>query len=106
MNICEVSLISFLFYFFLQSGARSQKQLLLPELMRNGVNMDVRKLQVGDFLWVAREKLAPRVGQLKMPERREVVLDFVVERKRMDDLCSSMQDGRFREQKVLFQYVF
>ncbi|XP_071833553.1 crossover junction endonuclease MUS81-like isoform X2 [Apostichopus japonicus] len=80
-------------------GARSQKQLLLPELMRNGVNMDVRKLQVGDFLWVAREKLAPRVGQLKMPERREVVLDFVVERKRMDDLCSSMQDGRFREQK-------
>ncbi|KAJ8045267.1 Crossover junction endonuclease MUS81 [Holothuria leucospilota] len=78
---------------------RGQKQLLLPELMRNGVNMDVRKLQVGDFLWVAREKVAPRIGQLKMPERREVVLDYVVERKRMDDLCSSMQDGRFREQK-------
>ena len=28
-----------------------------------------------------------------------VVLDFIVERKRMDDLASSIVDGRFREQK-------
>merc|ERR1719234_1984744 len=33
-----------------------------------------------------------------MPHR-EVVLDFIVERKRMDDLASSIIDGRFREQK-------
>lgn len=31
---------------------------------------------------------------------RELVLDYVVERKRMPDLCSSIIDGRFREQKV------
>lgn len=82
-----------------ETAGGGHKKLLLPELMKNGVTMDVRKLQVGDFLWVAREKLTPKIGQLKMPERREVVLDYVVERKRMDDLCSSMQDGRFREQK-------
>ena len=35
-----------------------------------------------------------------MPVAREVVLDYVVERKRMDDLCGSIIDGRFREQKV------
>nr|XP_010346641.2 crossover junction endonuclease MUS81 isoform X3 [Saimiri boliviensis boliviensis] len=29
----------------------------------------------------------------------ELVLDHVVERKRLDDLCSSIIDGRFREQK-------
>ena len=39
-----------------------------------------------------------------LPERRELVLDYVVERKRMDDLCSSINDGRFKEQKVLWQW--
>ena len=32
-------------------------------------------------------------------DRREVALDFVIERKRTDDLASSIVDGRFREQK-------
>ena len=32
---------------------------------------------------------------------RELVLDYIIERKRMDDLCGSIIDGRFREQKVL-----
>jgi len=31
---------------------------------------------------------------------RELVLDYIIERKRMDDLCGSIIDGRFREQKV------
>lgn len=31
---------------------------------------------------------------------RELVLDHIVERKRLDDLCRSIIDGRFREQKV------
>ncbi|XP_076581200.1 structure-specific endonuclease subunit MUS81 [Chaetodon auriga] len=76
-----------------------RKQELVKELQRNGVNFDVRKLNVGDFLWVAREKVAPVPGQLRAPVGRELVLDYVVERKRMDDLCGSIIDGRFREQK-------
>ena len=43
------------------------------------------------------------IGQLVLPERRELVLDYIVERKRMDDLCSSIKDGRFKEQKVSWQ---
>ena len=39
-------------------------------------------------------------GQLALPQSREAVLDYIVERKRMDDLASSITDGRFREQKV------
>ncbi|XP_043916259.1 crossover junction endonuclease MUS81 [Protopterus annectens] len=39
------------------------------------------------------------LGQLRAPQPRELVLDYVVERKRMDDLCGSIIDGRFREQK-------
>ncbi|XP_074554984.1 crossover junction endonuclease MUS81 [Halichoeres trimaculatus] len=81
------------------SGSNHCKQELVKELQRNGVSFDVRKLNVGDFLWVAREKLAPVPGQLRAPVGRELVLDYIIERKRMDDLCGSIIDGRFREQK-------
>uniref|UniRef100_A0A665VS31 Crossover junction endonuclease MUS81 n=1 Tax=Echeneis naucrates TaxID=173247 RepID=A0A665VS31_ECHNA len=76
-----------------------RKQELVKELQRNGVNFDVRKLNVGDFLWVAREKVAPIPGQLRAPTGRELALDYIIERKRIDDLCGSIIDGRFREQK-------
>ncbi|KAM9836822.1 crossover junction endonuclease MUS81 isoform 1-T1 [Aulostomus maculatus] len=81
------------------TGAGHRKQELVKELQRNGVNFDIRKLNVGDFLWLACEKVAPVSGQLRAPTRRELVLDYIIERKRMDDLCGSILDGRFREQK-------
>ncbi|KAL0970704.1 hypothetical protein UPYG_G00245990 [Umbra pygmaea] len=80
-------------------GSTACKQELVKELQRNGVTFDIRKLNVGDFLWVARERVAPVPGQLRPPPSRELVLDYVIERKRMDDLCGSIIDGRFREQK-------
>uniref|UniRef100_S4R805 Crossover junction endonuclease MUS81 n=1 Tax=Petromyzon marinus TaxID=7757 RepID=S4R805_PETMA len=77
----------------------SRKQDLVNELKKNGVQFDVRKLNVGDFVWAAQERVHPLPGQLKVPAARELVLDYIVERKRMDDLCGSIIDGRFKEQK-------
>ena len=59
------------------------------EIGQAGVDYTVRALDVGDAVWVA--KSGPN----------EYVLDYIVERKRMDDLVSSITDGRFHEQKVL-----
>ncbi|XP_078197554.1 structure-specific endonuclease subunit MUS81 isoform X14 [Callithrix jacchus] len=67
---------------------------LLRELQRLHVTHTVRKLHVGDFVWVAQET-NPR----DPASPGELVLDHIVERKRLDDLCSSIIDGRFREQK-------
>ena len=53
-----------------------------------GVPYTVRSLDIGDALWIAKTDSA------------EYVLDYIVERKRMDDLVSSITDGRFHEQKV------
>eukprot|EP00731_Ephydatia_muelleri_P028279 Em0019g1152a len=38
-------------------------------------------------------------GQLSLPQSTEIVLEHIVERKRMDDLAFSICDGRFHEQK-------
>jgi crossover junction endonuclease MUS81 len=57
-----------------------------------GVDYAVRSLDIGDALWVAKSGL------------EEYVLDYIVERKRMDDLVRSITDGRFHEQKVSVSY--
>ncbi|KAI9292398.1 hypothetical protein K502DRAFT_367634 [Neoconidiobolus thromboides FSU 785] len=62
-------------------------------LNRRGVKLEKRNLSLGDFLWVAK----PKTG-CSGPEE-EIVLDFIVERKRYDDLFASIKDGRFKEQK-------
>ncbi|XP_064593137.1 crossover junction endonuclease MUS81 isoform X2 [Zonotrichia leucophrys gambelii] len=68
----------------------------VPALLRSrGVPVLLRRLHVGDFLWVAREK-DPPTGHAP----RELVLDVVVERKSAADLANSIRDGRYREQKA------
>ncbi|XP_063614741.1 crossover junction endonuclease MUS81-like isoform X1 [Penaeus indicus] len=75
-------------------GKSSTREIIITELDKHGIKYDVRKLHVGDFLWVCQERV-PLSGE----QRRELVLPYIVERKRMDDLASSIRDGRFREQK-------
>lgn len=58
----------------------------------------MRSLELGDALWVAKCKHPNFLSQLGA-EGDEVVLDYVIERKRLDDLISSVKDGRFHEQK-------
>lgn len=68
------------------------------EFSKKGVTPIVRPLEIGDAMWVAKcniPGLLPDHG----PEGDEVVLDYVCERKRLDDLISSIKDGRFHEQK-------
>ncbi|KAM9510692.1 crossover junction endonuclease MUS81 isoform 2-T2 [Guaruba guarouba] len=66
----------------------------VPSLLRGRVPLSLRRLHVGDFLWVARER-APPAGR----PPRELALDVVVERKSASDLGGSVSDGRYREQK-------
>lgn len=77
-------------------GSSTNDKIILPELIKNGVKCNLRKLHVGDFLWIAQERVFSTHGPTKP---RELVLNHIVERKRMDDLSKSITDGRFREQK-------
>lgn len=92
MPLCE-NLRSYLLFCLSPDRHSGQKHLegaTVAELSILGTLFEVRHLTVGDFIWVCRDRVT---GQ-------ELVLPYIVERKRMDDLASSIQDGRFREQKV------
>jgi crossover junction endonuclease MUS81 len=74
--------------------SQSNRDKISESLERKGVRVETRALRLGDMCWVARRR--DGLGG----EEDECVLDYVVERKRLDDLCSSIKDGRYNEQCV------
>lgn len=62
----------------------------IQSLEKQNTKYEVRRLSAGDFLWICRDSRDASI---------ELVLPYIVERKRMDDLASSIKDGRFHEQK-------
>ena len=73
-------------------------------LRERGVPCEGRVLELGDILWIARAKPhLPSEQQQAWAHMQEVVLDVVVERKRLDDLTSSLMDGRWHDQKQRLQ---
>lgn len=78
--------------------AKTDRDYMQEELAKQGVKAIMRSLEVGDAQWIAKcndPSLLSRHGA----EGDEIVLDWIVERKRLDDLIGSIKDGRFHEQK-------
>lgn len=87
---------------------RKRPHFFQSELETRGIKVMTRTLPLGDFLWVAKPKpqFQRHIGLSQQANSRlmdEVVLDFVVERKTLNDLVSSIKDDRFREQKFRLQ---
>lgn len=78
--------------------AKTDRDYLKEELAKKGVRPIVRALELGDVQWVAKLDDADFLRR-NGAEGDEVVLDHIIERKRLDDLIGSIKDGRFREQK-------
>ena len=82
--------------------AKSDRDYMQNELIKKGVTPIMRALALGDILWVAKlhnPELLPSLGA----DGDEVLLDWIVERKRLDDLVSSIKDRRYDEQKFRLQ---
>lgn len=71
----------------------NKKAKLVSDLESMGTNCEMRTLPVGDFAWFVKPNTA----------KRELVLDFLIERKKTDDLIASIRDQRWGEQKVRFR---
>ncbi|EXJ87827.1 hypothetical protein A1O1_04754 [Capronia coronata CBS 617.96] len=83
----------------------TDRDYISAELKKLGVVPVIRSLPLGDVLWVAHvnsgyvETLkAANVGDDE-EGNVEIVLEHILERKRLDDLIGSIKDGRFHEQK-------
>lgn len=70
--------------------AKQKDDPTYTELRSLNQQFEVRRLNVGDFMWIARCRTT----------KRELVLPHIVERKRIDDLEQSLKDSRYKEQKV------
>ncbi|CAG8280430.1 unnamed protein product [Penicillium salamii] len=76
----------------------TDRDYISGELIKQGITPQVRALEVGDAMWVAKCN-DPEFLKSHGEESDEVMLDWIVERKRLDDLIGSIKDGRFHEQK-------
>ena len=76
----------------------SKRDHIHDSLVKRGVNVIRRSLEIGDFQWIAKVHDSQYL-QSRGEEGDEIVLDWIVERKRRDDLVNSVCDGRFKEQK-------
>lgn len=72
---------------------RQNRTYFQDSLAAKGVPCVTRSLDLGDVMWIARP-----IGSTNQAE--ELFLDYIVERKRLDDLVFSIKDGRFIEQKT------
>ncbi|ORY28258.1 hypothetical protein BCR39DRAFT_496331 [Naematelia encephala] len=72
--------------------SKTSRDKFAEALEARGLNIETRALRLGDMCWIARRR--DGLGG----EEDECVLDYVVERKRLDDLCSSIRDGRYVDQ--------
>ncbi|KAJ8956768.1 hypothetical protein NQ314_006642 [Rhamnusium bicolor] len=62
---------------------------ILAELKNHPVCYEVKNLKVGDYIWICRDRTT----------KKELVLPYIIERKRIDDFAKSIKDGRYHEQK-------
>uniref|UniRef100_A0A453T434 Crossover junction endonuclease MUS81 n=2 Tax=Aegilops tauschii subsp. strangulata TaxID=200361 RepID=A0A453T434_AEGTS len=71
-------------------GPRSRRKVVDNIRSQFNIPVEIKLLPVGDALWIARHKELDT----------DYVLDFIVERKNVDNLLGSIKDNRYKDQKL------
>ncbi|KAF0979348.1 hypothetical protein FDP41_001691 [Naegleria fowleri] len=72
-------------------------KMICETLKENHVNALIHQLSLGDMIWIA--------TKCSNDNSESHVLNFIVERKEINDLSASLIDGRFEEQKFRLQHT-
>jgi ERCC4-type nuclease len=67
----------------------NDRNYIVERLQQVGIPVESHQLGLGDFVWVARSK----------DGEDEHILNYIIERKAIDDLAGSIIDGRYKEQR-------
>lgn len=78
--------------------SKTDRDYMQNNLIKRGIKPIMKALDLGDVIWIAKLYDENYLSQ-RGAEGSEVMLDYIVERKRLDDLVSSIKDRRFTEQK-------
>jgi crossover junction endonuclease MUS81 len=81
-----------------EQRTRNDRTYFRDRIHERGIKCEVRTLPLGDMLWIVRKKKTAIGFSNDLPSQ-EWILHFIIERKRVDDLASSIMDGRYFEQK-------
>ncbi|CAK9008655.1 Probable crossover junction endonuclease mus81, partial [Durusdinium trenchii] len=73
---------------------KTNRLQLLSKLIHAGIPAESRGLALGDMMWIFRRLKSREEGDVE-----EYVSDYIIERKQIEDLCASIRDGRYNEQK-------
>lgn len=76
-----------------EKKARNDNFSLFKRVQSMGFNCIQKQLIIGDFCWVIEIKT-------KQNKTYTCILDYIIERKKIDDLASSIVDGRYKDQKL------
>uniref|UniRef100_F1L3B7 Crossover junction endonuclease MUS81 n=1 Tax=Ascaris suum TaxID=6253 RepID=F1L3B7_ASCSU len=68
-------------------GGRKGRSIC-DHLQKKQLNFELRALAIGDYVWI-----------IRMKDGREMMLDYIVERKTCNDLVHSIRSSRYKEQK-------
>eukprot|EP01029_Cantina_marsupialis_P011707 TRINITY_DN260025_c0_g1_i1.p1 TRINITY_DN260025_c0_g1~~TRINITY_DN260025_c0_g1_i1.p1 ORF type:complete len:1373 (+),score=296.87 TRINITY_DN260025_c0_g1_i1:162-4280(+) len=75
------------------------RTFITDQLKSSHVTCEMKSLNLGDFLWIARPSQKARDHLGRNCPNVEYVLDFIIERKTVDDFQLSIIDKRYGEQK-------
>lgn len=78
----------------MRRSANCHRDDIVTKLTESGVKFEVRSLKIGDFVWICRSR------------DHELILPYVIERKRMDDFACSIKDGRFDLSNFVLLSIF
>lgn len=77
-----------------RENKKRDRSVVHSKLLEQVPNVETRSLSLGDFMWIVRSRLE---------NKKEYVLDYIIERKEVADLASSIKDNRYKEQKYRLQ---
>ena len=72
---------------------KGENNNLFEALKNKNILCEKRNLELGDITWILKNKVTSL----------ETMVDIIIERKKIPDLASSIEDGRYKEQKFRLQ---
>ena len=86
---------------------QNRRSYFYNNLINYGIPVETRKITLGDIQFILRNNQSIQfLSFLILDEQQEYMMDFIIERKSIEDLESSILDGRYASMNSFWLYSF